>query len=287
MAAIYNTLRIPPEGSDLLKESPLPVDIIVCVKQVMDPEIPPSAFHIDPETKRVREAPGISPVVNGFDENAVEAALQIRDQVGGTITVLSVGAAFAMDVMKKPLSMGADELVLAQDDAFADLDARATARVLAQAISKIGRFDLVLCGRQASDWDNAHVPLGLAELLDVACLTVAQGIEVIGNGVVVNSVTADGYDVIEADMPALVTVSNELGEPRYPTLRGIMAAGRKKPTTWSADDLGIEPDMLEPGLSIVDLYVPESGGQVEMVEGEDEADAGRNLALRLRESGLI
>ena len=99
--------------------------------------------------------------------------------------------------------------------------------------------------------------------------------------------TADGYDVIEADVPALVTVSNELGEPRYPTLRGIMAAGRKRPTTWSADVLGIEPEMLEPGLDIVDLYVPESGGQVEMVEGEDEADAGRNLALRLREAGLI
>ena len=265
----------------------MPVDIVVCVKQVMDPEIPPSAFQIDPDTKRVREAPGISPVVNGFDENAVEAALRIREQAGGTITVLSTGAEFAMDVMKKPLSMGADELVLAQDDAFADLDARATARVLASAIGKIGRFDLVLCGRQASDWDNAHVPLGLAELLDVACLTVAQGIEVVGNGVVVHSVTADGYDVIEADMPALVTVSNELGEPRYPTLRGIMAAGRKRPTTWSADDLGIPPEMLEPGLSVVDLYVPESGGQVEMVEGEDEADAGRNLALMLREAGLI
>ena len=263
------------------------VDIIVCAKQVMDPEIPPSAFQIDPGTKRVRDAPGISPVVNGFDENAVEAALRIREHVGGTITVLSAGAEFAMDVMKKPLSMGADELVLAQDDAFADLDARATARVLAGAIGKIGRFDLVLCGRQASDWDNAHVPLGLAELLDIACMPVAQGIEVVGNGIVVHSVTADGYDVIEAEMPALVTVSNELGEPRYPTLRGIMVAGRKKPTTWSAEDLGVEPSMLEPGLRIVDLYVPESGGQVEMIESEDEADAGRNLALRLREEGLI
>ncbi len=264
------------------------VDIIVCVKQVMDPEMPASAFRIDPDAKRAADAPGIPPVINGFDENAVEAALRIKDEVGGTITVLSVGGGHAMDVMKKPLSMGADALVLAQDDAFAELDARATARVLASAVRRIGRFDLILCGRQASDWDNAHVPLGLAEILGLPCLAVAQKIEVIdSSGVIVHSVTQDGYDVIEADMPALVTVSNELGEPRYPTLRGIMAAGRKTPEVWSADDLDIDPDMLEPGVRIVDLYAPESSRQVELVQGEDEADAGRNLAIRLREAGLI
>ena len=263
------------------------VHVIVCLKQVPDPEMPPSAFRIDPEAKRIEDAPGIPPVINGFDENAVEAALRIRDQIGASITILSVGGGFVMDVMKKPLSMGADELVLAQDDAFADLDARATAHVLAKAIRRIRPFDLVLCGRQASDWDNAHVPLGLAEMLDIPCLTVAQKIEVIDRGVVVHSVTPDGYDVIEADMPALVTVSNELGEPRYPTLRGIMAAGRTRPTTWSAEDLGIEPQTLEPSLNIVDLHMPESGREVEIVEGDDEADAGRNLAVKLREAGLI
>ena len=107
-------------------------------------------------------------MLNGFDENAVEAALRIKDAVGGTITVLSLGSQFAMDVIKKPLSMGADELVLVMDEAVEDLDSYGTAYALTQAISKIGGYDLVLAGRQASDWDNAQVPLGIAELLGLA-----------------------------------------------------------------------------------------------------------------------
>lgn len=263
------------------------LDIIVCVKQVIDPEMPRSAFKIDPDTKRVADEPGIPPVVNGFDENAVEAALRIKDAVGATITILSVGVNFAMDVMKKPLSMGADELVLAEDAAFSGMDAMGTAHVLQKTIEKIGRFDLILCGRQASDWDNAHVPLGLAELLKIACLTIAQKIEVVETGVVAHSINSDGYEVIEAEMPAVVTISNELGEPRYPTLRGIMAAGRKTPTIWSAEDLHIDLESIKPALKIMDLYLPQTEGEVEIVSGEDEADAGRNLALKLRQDGLI
>ena len=144
--------------------------------------------------------------------------------------IVSVGVDFAMDVMKKPLSMGADELVLAEDEAFSDMDAMGTAHVLQKMIERIGHYDLILCGRQASDLDNALVPLGLAELLKIACLTIAQKIEIVETGIVAHSINSDGYDVIEADMPAVVTISNELGEPRYPTLKGIMAAGRKTPT---------------------------------------------------------
>ena len=102
--------------------------------------------------------PNVPPVVNGFDENAVEAALRIKEAVGGTVTVVSVGPAFVMDVVKKPLSMGCDELVLLQDDAFGALDAYATVEVLLAGIRKVGEFDLVLCGRQASDYDQATVP---------------------------------------------------------------------------------------------------------------------------------
>ena len=150
------------------------MNIIVCVKQVLDPEMPASAFKVDPGTKRVVESQGTPPVLNGFDENAVEAALRIKDAVGANVTALSMGRSFVMDVVKKPLSMGADDLVLLEDDAFHDLDSYATATVLSAAIRKIGDFDLILAGRQASDWDNAQVPLGVAEMLDLPCLTVAQ-----------------------------------------------------------------------------------------------------------------
>ena len=265
----------------------MPVKIIVCVKQVMDPETPVSAFRIDPDGKRVIPAPGIPPVVNGFDENAVEAALRIKDSGGAEITIVSLGSNFVMDVMKKPLSMGADQLVLLQDPLVEDPDPFATAYALAEAIKKLGEFDLILCGRQASDWDNAHVPLGIAEMLGLPCITVAQKVEVIDGGLVVQRVLTDGYEVVEASLPALVTVSNELGEPRYPTLRGIMAASRKTPTVWTATDLSLDPARLTPKLRLTDLFVPVNERHCELVEGENEADAGRKLALRLREEKLI
>ncbi len=265
----------------------MPVNIIVCAKQVVDPETPASAFKIASEAKRVIPAAGIPPVVNGFDENAVEAALRIRDSVGANITIVSVGNNFVMDVMKKPLSMGADQLVLVQDQVLEDLDPFATAHALTEAIRKVGEFDLILCGRQASDWDNAQVPLGIAEMLGLPCITLAQKVEVGDNGVVVERTVTDGYEVIEAQLPALVTVSNELGEPRYPTLRGIMAASRKTPTIWTAEDLGLDSDKLSPRIQMTDLFIPVSSRQVEFIEGEDEADAGRKLALRLRAEKLI
>ena len=264
------------------------INIIVCMKQVMDPETPASAFNIDSDAKKVVPAPGIPPVVNGFDENAVEAALRLKDNGDAAkITVISIGSGFVMDVMKKPLSMGADELVLIDDEALDDLDAFATATVLTEAIKKVGEYDLVLCGRQASDWDQAHVPLGIAEMLGLPCITLAQSIEVVDDGLIVQRALTDGYEVVEAPMPALVTVTNELGEPRYPTLRGIMQASRKQPTNWSTADVGLDASALEPKLTLTDLYIPVSDNQVEVIEGEDDADAGRKLALRLREERLI
>ena len=265
----------------------MPLKIVVCVKQVIDPETPVSAFKIDRDAKRVIPAPGIPPVVNGFDENAVEAALRIKEGGDAEIIVVSAGDNFAMDVMKKPLSMGADRMVLVQDEAVDGLDGFATAYTLAEAIKKLGEYDLVLCGRQASDWDNALVPLGIAEMLGLPCITMAQKIEVTDGGVVVERAMSDGYEVVEASLPALVTVSNELGEPRYPTLRGIMTASRKTPDIWSASDLGLDRARLAPSLELADLFVPVSDRQCEFIEGEDEADTGRQLALRLREEKLI
>jgi electron transfer flavoprotein beta subunit len=271
---------------------PATVKIIVCAKQVVDPETPVSAFKIDQQLRRVTPSPGIPPVVNGFDENATEAALRIKDSTDAHVTVLSVGHGFTDDggvvaVMKKPLSMGADELVLVEDPALVDLDPFATAYVLAQAITQIGEVDLVLCGRQASDWDNAQVPLILAELLEAACVTVAQSVTVADGVAKVERVLPTGYEELEANLPAVVTVSNELGEPRYPTLRGIMAAGKKKPVYLTGADLGLDPEQLKPRLNLEDLFVPESDRHCDFIEGESPADSGRLLALKLREDGLI
>ena len=264
------------------------IKIAVLAKQVIDPEMPAAAFKIDPDEKKVVTPPTIPPVVNGFDENAVEAALRIKDSKEATITVISSGTAFALDVMKKPLSMGADELVLLQDDVLENtIDSFFTAQVLAAAVRKLGGFDLIICGRQASDWDNAQVPLGVAEILGISCVALGKKVEVNDGTVKVERITADGYEVVEAPLPALVTVSNELGQPRYPTLRGIMAATRKKPTIWGRDDLGLDISQLEPRIALRELFVPVSTQECEFIEGENAADAGRQLALRLREAKLI
>ena len=266
----------------------MPVKIGVLAKQVIDPEMPMAAFQIDAAAMKVVTPPNIPPVVNGFDENAVEAALQIKDSQEATITVISAGASFALDVMKKPLSMGADELVLLQDDAFANnIDSFFTAQLLATAIRKLGGFDLIICGRQASDWDNAQVPLGVAEILGLSCVSLGKKVEVKGDTVVVERLIPDGYEVVEAPMPALVTVSNELGQPRYPTLRGIMAATRKLPTIWSAADLEADGEQLEPRITLHDLFVPQRSQVCEIIEGDNEAEAARNLAQKLREAKLI
>ena len=266
----------------------MPVSIAVLAKQVVDPEMPMAAFRIDADAKAVVPPPNIPPVVNGFDENAVEAALQIKDAQEAAVTVISTGTAFALDVMKKPLSMGADELVLLQDDAFPNsIDSFFTAQLLAAAIRKLGGFDLIICGRQASDWDNAQVPLGVAEILGLSCIALGKKVEVKGDMVSVERITSDGYEIVEAPLPALVTVSNELGQPRYPTLRGIMAATRKRPTIWSAADLGADASQLEPRVTLQELFVPVRDQQCEIIEGEDAVDAGRQLALKLREAKLI
>lgn len=266
----------------------MPINIGVLAKQVIDPEMPMAAFQIDTNSRQVVTPPNIPPVVNGFDENAVEAALQIKDSQEATITVIAAGPTFALDVMKKPLSMGADQLVLLQDDSFKNtIDSFLTAQLLAAAVRKLGGFDLIICGRQASDWDNAQVPLGVAEILGMPCITLGRKVTVEGDKVVVERLIPDGYEVVEAALPAMVTVSNELGQPRYPTLRGIMAATRKRPTIWAAGDLEIESGQLEPRITLHDLFVPQRSQECEIIEGEDEADSARQLAFKLREDKLI
>ncbi len=266
------------------------VNIIVCVKQVIDPEAPTSSFKIDEAGRKVVAPSGVPPVISPFDENAVEAALRIKDAQGGKITVLSMGVNLLREVVKKPLSMGADELVLLEDEAFADGDSWSNARALAMAIKKIGEYDLIFCGRQAADWDDGQTGSGIAEILGLPSVTLARKIDVSDGKARVERVTADGYDVIEVSLPALITVSNELGEARYPTIKGIMAAKKVEPTVWKPADIGIEPATVGAAgrkAKMEKLYQPVQEGKCEFIEGESIEEAGVNLALKLREQKLL
>jgi len=261
--------------------------IVVTAKQVIDPETPVSAFVVD--ANKVAVPANQAPVVNGFDEQAVEAALRLKEASNDAhITIVSVGTDFALDVIKKPLAMGADDLVLLDDPVFGNvIDPTVTVMALAAAIRKIGDVNIVLAGRQASDWDNAQVPIGLAETLGWPVATVAKKVDIKGDVVRVERVLPNGHEVIEADLPAVVTISNELGTPRYPNMRGIMAARRVQPSVWTASEIGLDLNSLAPAFELVHLGKPENSVATEMITGEDDEDAGRKLALRLREARVI
>jgi len=266
------------------------MNMIVCVKQVIDPEAPPASFKIDPSSNTVVPPSGVSPVINPFDENAVEAALRIKDAQGGKITALSLGINLLRDVVKKPLSMGADELILLEDEAFAEGDSWSTAYALAMAIKKIGEYDLIFCGRQAADWDAGQVGSGIAEILGLPSVTLAKKIDIIDGKARVERITADGYEVIEVSLPALITVTNELGEARYPTIRGIMAAKKKEPVIWKPADIGGEPSQTGAAgrrTKLLKLFQPVREGKCEMIEEESLEEAAVSLALKLREAKIL
>ena len=266
------------------------MNMIVCCKQVVDPEAPPASFKIDTASNKVIPPSGVPPVISPFDEQAVEAALRIKDGQGGKITVLCLGNNLLRDVVKKPLSMGADELVLLEDEAFEGGDSWSTAYALAMAIKKIGEFDLIFCGRQGADWDAGQVGSGIAELLGIPSVTVAKKVETMDGKAKVERVITDGYQVIEVSLPALITVSNELGEARYATLKGIMAAAKKQPTVWKPADIGVDPSQIGAAgrrTKLLKLFQPVREGKCEIVEGDSPAEAAANLAAKLREAKLI
>ncbi len=264
--------------------------IIVCVKQVIDPEAPPSSFKVDSASNKAVLPADIPPVLDPYSEYALEAALKLKDNCGGSITAISLGENLLREVIKKPLSMGADELVLLEDGAFADGDSFSTAFALSMAIKKIGGYDLILCGRQSADWDAGQVGSGIASMLKLPVITLARKIDIVDNRVRVERITDEGYEVIEIPLPAVISVSNEIGEPRYPTVRGIMAAKRTEPTVWKPADIGVEA--CQAGAAgrrsrLVRLFQPVHDGKCVFIEGDTPEETAVNLAERLKQEKLI
>jgi electron transfer flavoprotein beta subunit len=261
------------------------LNIIVCIKQVLDPEAPTSAYKVDDETNRMIQK-GVPPVMSPFDENALEAALRIKDVHQSKITVLSLGRNLSKAVLRKSLAAGADELILLEDDAFDDLDSYTTASILSTAIIKIGEYDIILAGIQAADSNAGVVGSGIAEILDIPSITTVRKVELDDGKLMVEQVLSDGYEVIEMSLPALITVSNELGELRSVALREIMAAQKKPLTTWSAENLGVDPLPMR-RTRLLKLFIPQKESRCEMVPGETAEELGANLASKLREAQII
>lgn len=259
------------------------MNTIVCVKQVLDPEIPPAKFKIDAGTKQVIPPPGVPPVISVYDERAVEAACRLKDKQKGKITVVSMGSAKAADVVRHALSMGADDGFVLQDPAFENLDSFGTAYVLSKAIQKIGNYDLVLCGRQAADWGAGQVGSILAEILGLPVITIACEITAADKKLKVKRMVKDGFEVLEAPMPCLITVSSEIGLPRLPGGMGLMLARKKQIPVWKAQDIGAEAAKLDKAnahTEITGLSVPTRKSECEIIGGTP-GEAGATLAEKI------
>jgi electron transfer flavoprotein beta subunit len=223
--------------------------IVVTVKQVPDPN---STLTLEADNTISREK---EVVLDPGDECGVEEALQLKEAHGGEVVLVSMGPERAKDAIRKGLSMGADRGVLISDASLAGADALLTARALAAAI-KGESPDLVVCATESYDGSTGMVPPMLAELLGLPQLTFAKKVEVNGSAVKVHRQTADGYEVVEASMPALITVTAAIAEPRYASLKGIMAARSKEIKQLAAGDLGLE-----------------QGERAETIEGVTDAQA--------------
>ena len=267
--------------------------IIVCIKKIPDPEIPPAKFNLDSEAMRVIPPDGIPPVINPYDEQAVELAIRLKEKYGGTITVLSIDEEASPKIVRHALSMGADEGIVLSDETFAGSDSFGTAHILGQAIKKIGEFDLVLCGRQAADWDEGLVGSILAEKLDLPLITLAEDIWLENqdqNNLKVKRVILDGYQVFAVPIPAVVTVSNEVGPARLPSGWGIISASKKEVPVWTASDIVADITKLGPNSArrkLVMLFIPERKRECEIVEAETTAEAAVKLAESLKDEGWV
>lgn len=260
--------------------------IVVCIKQVIDPEAPVSSFAVDEEAKKAIPPKGSPPVLNPYDENALEAALLLKDIQEAEITVLSMGPQIARPVIKKSLAVGATGVVIIEDAACDRLDSNASAAILTAAIKKLGEFDVIICGRQAADTDAGQVGSGIAAMLGLPCVTAVQKVEASDGALKIQRVVANGYDLIDCPMPAVLTASSEIGDLRMASVKQVMAAAKMQPTVWSLADLGVDPATLKK-TSITRLYQPVIEVDTQIIAGETPEEAGAALAVKLSEDGVI
>ena len=240
--------------------------IIVCVKQVPDAK----DVRLDPETNTLARE-GVESIINPYDQHALEAAVALKEAVGGEVTVMTMGPPQAEEVLRLAISCGADNAVLISDRSFAGADTWATSYTLARAVEKHGNFDLIICGKQAIDGDTAQVGPGLAVRLGIPYATCIQEIRSCDDSsIVMERMMDDGYDVLQAQWPLLITVVKDINQPRVPSLKGKMKAKRAEIIVYSAEDIGADPTCIGlPGspTQVVKVFPPEPRGEQAMLTG--------------------
>lgn len=260
------------------------MNIIVCLKQVPGT----TEVKIDPETNTLMRQ-GIENIVNPFDTYALEEGVRLKERYGGKVTAITMGPPQAEEMLREAISTGADEAILLSDPAFAGSDTLATSYTLARAIGKIQEYDLVICGRQTIDGDTGQVGPELAEMLDVPFVAYVSQIEEIDNSRMrLQRMVEDGHEVMEMPLPGVITVVKEINVPRLPSLRGLARAKNATIPVWTAEELGVDRNMV--GLSgsattVIKVFFPQRVHRGEMLEGDPESQV-EALVNKLRESKI-
>ena len=261
------------------------MNIVVCLKQVPGT----TEVKIDSQTNTlVRQ--GIESIINPFDTYALEEGVQIKERCEGRVTVISMGPPQAEAALREAISVGADEAILLSDRAFAGADTLATAYTLARAIDKLGQYDLVICGRQTIDGDTGQVGPELAEMTGASFVAYVSKVEGIDDSCMqVQRMTDDGHEVIELALPAVITVVKEINIPRLPSLRGLTQAKTVVILVWTAEDLGVDKNMVGltgSAIKVIKIFSPQIVRRGEILQGDDGTQVDI-LVDKLREARLI
>lgn len=266
----------------------MPLNTVVCIKQVPDPEHF-SEITLDPVTKTIRRE-GIPLVINPLDRHALEEGLRIREKFSGKVTAISMGPPQARQVLEEALAMGVDDTVLLCDRAFAGADTWATACALAGGIKKLGHFDLILCGNETVDGATGQVGPQLAEFLDIPHITFVNGIEFAGErSLVARRAIEYGYLKVQVKLPCLISVIREINQFRLPTVMAIMEASEKEIKIWGCHDVDTKVDAIglkgsPTQVARVFEHKVKRGGEI--LNGTPE-EVARKAVARLRELGAI
>lgn len=259
------------------------MNIYIFIKRVPDTE---SKIRINHENNAVIEE-GLKFVLSPYDEYAVEEGLRLREANGGQVTVVSVGTEEAIVILKKCLAMGADEAILVKDDEPETYDSLRISKIIAQTVKKkFPEFDLLLLGKQSVGADNAQVPTMVAEFLDLPQVNVVTKLEIEGNKGTAYREIEGALEKVEFTLPAVISAQKGLNEPRYETLKGIMAAKKKEIPVLALNDLDLKTEELKPQLEIVKMESPPPRKAGKVIEGEP-AEAAQKLVKLLRNEAKV
>ena len=256
--------------------------ILVCLIQAVDV----SQLKVDPATRRLVTA-GAPKKISDFDKNALEEAIRLKEKFGGEVFTLTVSAEDAKPVLREALAIGADKAYLVNDPSVEGTDTMGTAYILAEMIKKIADFDLILCGESSLDSFSGLVGSRLSEMLNLPQITSVRKVAVEGDTVVAERSLEDASETVKAKMPALISVTREINQPRIPSLMMIMKASKKEIVSWTLKDLNVPTERIAAKTEVIEALAPKMERKRIKITGESVQEIADKLAKALIQEGVV